>query len=546
MGNRPFLWINEKIMIRRQIINRVLEYTGYVISIFSLSFFISYVSEGAFDFSLVFFLLSLGLVFLMRTPHKEISWWKAFLLGLMLFVLRGSVVWALNTFPLEDYRLVILTLQMPLDGFVLPFVIDYLTKIFFVGSILVFLSLRFFKSYIGMLSINGVLFLFLCMTLWNVLTLYLQLPLKEYWNFIRNGDSDVVLQESPFWKENYSDIDSLKINAGERNLILIIMESMENWPKNLTPEIEQMASDNISFSDTGVFGGGVDIAGSKNTYCSTVSKTTGVPMLRNNKHLGKDLIQVKGLYDVLRNFGYKNVFLQGTDADFSGLKSFMINHGIDSLYDMDNLKDDWDMNAIFRNFRNFSAGITDKRLYDISKNILDTLSRDKFSLTIATIETHFPYGFYDEKNCFEKPESSSDEAKFKATLQCASREVHEFIEWAKKQPFFENTEIVIVGDHLFMGHFFEKNRDRRWVNIFLNSMATPITRKRQFTSIDIAPTILEGMGFQIEGHKMGLGTSLFSDSLTLLEKMGWTKLNSELKKLGSSIEYNRLNWEENK
>ena len=517
-------------------------YAGYISSVLALSLLLSYVFDASFNFSLVFLLLSLCLVFLLRSPHAEVPWWQAFLWGLGLFLLQGSIAWALSTFPLEDYRLVVLTLQMSLDGFVLPFVFDYLSKIVVGGSILIFLSLRFFKSCVGKLSLKGSLFLTLFLVLWDALSLHVQLPLKEYWNFIQEGDSNIVLHESSFWQSNYSDIDSLKINGDGRNLVLIIMESMENWPDSLTPEIKKLATDNISFSAIEPFGGGRDIAGAENTYCSTVSKTTGVPMLRKNKHLEKALIRVSGIYDVMHKFGYKNVFLQGTDANFAGLKSFIMNHGIDNLYDVNNLKDKWDMDSFYRNFQGFSAGVTDKQLYDISKEILDTLAKGKFSLTLATIETHYPYGFYN-KNCLEKPESLSDESKFKASLRCASRQVYEFVDWIKKQSFFENTQIVIVGDHLFAGRHFVKDRDRRWVDIFVNSVVAPKTENRQFTSIDMAPTILEGMGFQIEGHKMGLGTSLFSDSLTLCEKMGWTKLNSELIQLGNSVEYNQLYWE---
>jgi hypothetical protein len=532
-------------MTRQQFVNKIRLYAGYVSSVFALSFLFSYVFNSSFNFSPIFILLSLCFVFLLRTPHSEVPWWQAFFLGYGLFFLQGSFVWVLRTFPLEDYRLVVLTLQMPLEGFVLPFIFDYLLKIVVGGSILIFLSLQFFKSCVGKFSVKGILIFAFFLVLWNAWSLHVQLPLKDYWDFIREGDANIVLHESSFWQRNYSDIDSLKIDGDGRNLILIIMESMENWPEDLAPEIKRMAADNISFSALEPFGGGVDIAGTENTYCSTVSKTTGVPMLRSNKHMEMALIRVRGIYDVMHKFGYKNVFLQGTDANFAGLKSFIMNHGIDNLYDLNNLKNKRDMDSFYRNFQGFSAGITDKNLYEISKEILDTLARGKFSLTLATIETHSPYGFYD-KNCLEKPESLSEESKFKATLQCASRQVYEFVDWIKEQPFFENTQIVIVGDHLFAGRHFIKDRDRRWVDIFINSALVPKTQKRQFTSIDMAPTILEGMGFQIEGHKMGLGTSLFSDSLTLYEKMGWAKLNSELIQLGTSIEYNQLYWEKDK
>ena len=35
-------------------------------------------------------------------------------------------------------------------------------------------------------------------------------------------------------------------------------------------------------------------------------------------------------------------------------------------------------------------------------------------------------------------------------MSCASRQVVDFVNWLKAQPFYENTTIVIVGDHLTM------------------------------------------------------------------------------------------------
>lgn len=58
--------------------------------------------------------------------------------------------------------------------------------------------------------------------------------------------------------------------------------------------------------------------------------------------------------------------------------------------------------------------------------------------------------------------------------------------------------------------------------------------------MDIAPSILESIGFEIHGHKMGFGTSLFSDERTLLEQNGSISLNQSLSSLITSYEYNAL------
>ena len=183
-------------------------------------------------------------------------------------------------------------------------------------------------------------------------------------------------------------------------------------------------------------------------------------------------------------------------------------------------------------------------MFDYAEKIIKRAEFDErpFSLTIATIETHFPYGLYDEE-CLEKPQNSSDEAMLKATIRCSSRQINEFISFVQNEEVGNNTEIVILGDHLFKGKLVVQDYvgERGWLSIFINpSISNIVDSKRRFASIDIAPTILESLGFILPQHKMAFGTSLFSESKTLLEKIGLDSLNHEFSRLTTSYEYNDL------
>ena len=48
--------------------------------------------------------------------------------------------------------------------------------------------------------------------------------------------------------------------------------------------------------------------------------------------------------------------------------------------------------------------------------------------------------------------------------------------------------------------------------------------------MDMYPTILAAIGAKIEGDRLGLGTNLFSDKQTLMEKIGFDALNREVQK----------------
>lgn len=117
---------------------------------------------------------------------------------------------------------------------------------------------------------------------------------------------------------------------------------------------------------------------------------------------------------------------------------------------------------------------------------------------------------------------------------CTDRLVNGFIEWCREQPFYEDTVIVIVGDHPRMDSYLVDGvsyYDRTVYNCILNSaVEADNTQFREFTHMDIFPTVLAAMGFEIEGERLGLGTNLFSREETLAEQLGFDYINTEVSK----------------
>ena len=147
-------------------------------------------------------------------------------------------------------------------------------------------------------------------------------------------------------------------------------------------------------------------------------------------------------------------------------------------------------------------------------------------------EVSFRREYYQDSRC-----EFSDEEKYKMyneTKKIADSKIGEFINWMKKQDFYENTTIVIVGDHMTMqSNFYElnKNYQRTIYNTFINSKVDPIKEKnRLFSTLDMFPTTLASLGVKIEGNKLGLGVNLFSEEETLIEKLGLEYLNEEISK----------------
>ena len=117
-----------------------------------------------------------------------------------------------------------------------------------------------------------------------------------------------------------------------------------------------------------------------------------------------------------------------------------------------------------------------------------------------------------------------------------------FIKWIKKQPFYENTLIVVVGDHPTMG--FDEiaaGKKRRVFDLYINSVISDrqFIKQRDFTALDTLPTLLEAIGYVVPNHKFGLGVSLFSGEKTLLEEIGDVEVFSNELNMQSAV-YNKI------
>lgn len=72
--------------------------------------------------------------------------------------------------------------------------------------------------------------------------------------------------------------------------------------------------------------------------------------------------------------------------------------------------------------------------------------------------------------------------------------------------------------------------DRTVCNCFISADQTKQanTEGREFAAMDMFPSILPFLGYDIQGDRLGLGTNLFSNKKTLMEQYGYKKLSKEL------------------
>ena len=353
-----------------------------------------------------------------------------------------------------------------------------------------------------------------------------------------------VVTDTDIYEKEYVSPDDVKITFPEqkRNLIYIFMESMETTftvegkgggiNDDCIPNLYNLANDNLNFSHNASFGGGRDITGATWTSAAMISHTAGIPMsfpLSVETKLEGDILpSAKNITEILEENGYNQALLFGSDKEYGGREMFFAKRGMDSFYDIYTAYEDGIVPQDYWQW----WGMEDKHLFEYAKKILGDLSKgdEPFALTMLTADTHHVDGF---KCSLCKDEFSQ---QYSNVISCADRQMYAFVEWIKTQPFFENTTVIITGDHSTMDYRYvvknvKEGYTRRIYNCFINSaLDGENSKNREFVTMDMFPTTLAALGCEIEGNRLGLGTNLFSGEKTLTEKYGYDNLNAELSK----------------
>ena len=368
------------------------------------------------------------------------------------------------------------------------------------------------------------------------------------------------LSDSPLYETYYADPDSVKITFPEkkRNLIYIMLESMETsylskelggaMEENLIPELYDLAAENLCFSNSKApVGGYHTTAGATWTVGSMVAQTAGIPLKTPTEDVNKYGTQgeaflpgVTTLTNILHDAGYTQALMVGSDIRFGGRDAYFSQHDMDEILDLYTARKD----GIIPKDYFVWWGMEDLHLFEYAKQKIDILSKnaEPFAFTMLTVDTHHVGGY----QCELCEESVSGET-YDQSISCSSRQVADFVEWIQAQPFYENTTVIIVGDHESMdnGYFermVEEDYQRMIYNCFINPAAKAMRKTgRQWAAIDLFPTTLASIGCTIEGNRLGLGTNLFSGQVTLCEKYGFDVLNDELGKSSDYYEENFWN-----
>lgn len=302
------------------------------------------------------------------------------------------------------------------------------------------------------------------------------------------------------------------------NVVVLYLESLERTYLNedefpgLTPNLSRWEEKSMHFTDVRqVVGTGWTIGGMVASQC-------GIPLIAPGdgnamQAMPKFLPLAHCLSDHLSEQGYLLDFLGGADLSFAGKGKFYRTHQftrVDGRKELIDLLDEPPTSA---------WGVYDDDLLSLFAQRLNERADRKlpFGLFGLTLDTHHPEGHMPPA-CDGVEYADGSDPMLNA-VHCSDRLVGKFIKTFQQSEAAENTVLLVMSDHLAMRNTAWKRLEkqpRRDLVMLFGPELEPGAIDTPGSTLDITPTLLGAMGYDIDGW--GFGRNLLGDAETLVER----------------------------
>jgi phosphoglycerol transferase len=333
-----------------------------------------------------------------------------------------------------------------------------------------------------------------------------------------------------YFGAHYVPPEAVRLRAAHtKNLVLIYVESLEAayadpklFGKDRIAPLTQLKGESFAHYRQAP-GTGWTIAAIVATQCGVPLEKVGLFDLNTQGQVIDDFLpRATCLSDILERNGYRNVFMGGASTEFAGKGTFLRGHHYQEVYG----KEEWIARGADPDKMN-GWGLYDDDLFANAKEKLRQLhlSNRPFNLTLLTVDMHEPYGF-KSRHCDVRGEQV-----FEGVVQCSARQVADFVAYMKQNGYLDDTNVVILGDHLArknpVSDRLETLPERYIFNKFVSH--DPVHKNRdEIVHFDLLPTILEFIGFDARGKQVGLGFGGFRANDEKPEPDRFARMNESL------------------
>lgn len=300
-------------------------------------------------------------------------------------------------------------------------------------------------------------------------------------------------------REGITDISPIarKINQATspnpKNVVLIFMESMSanlmnsfGATKQLTPFLDSLYQQSLSFSH--FYSAGIHT--NHGMYATLYSFPA---IMKRNAMKGSVIPIYSGLPTILKDNGYQNLFFMTHESQYDNMNAFFRTNGFDEIYAQENYPAEKVVN---------SFGVQDDFLYQYALPILNKKaeSGQPFFTVLLSISNHPPYVIPD----YFKPHSEKPEDQI---VEYADWSIRQFMTKAEKQPWFDNTIFVLLGDHGKLVGSPESEIPQSYNHIPLmiyGKDIQPEIKDNFGGQVDVAPTLLGLLNISYTQNNLGI------------------------------------------
>ncbi len=288
-----------------------------------------------------------------------------------------------------------------------------------------------------------------------------------------------------------------------RNVVVILMESFAGHSVgalggkgNITPYFDQLAKEGLLFDR--FFSNGTH---THQGMFATMACFPNLPGFEYLMRTPEGSNKFSGLPQLLSARGYDNLYVYNGNFQWDNQSGFFSNQGMTKFIGREDFIDPVYMDKTW--------GVSDQDMFDRGAVELAKLPTDKpFYALLQTLSNHTPYALPADLPVEPVTDRGKGNEHLTA-MRYADWALGQFFEKAKKQPYYNNTLFVVVGDHGFGGEQQLTEMDLFRFNVPLLLIAPGIQDKfgtlnhTVGTQIDVVPTIMGRLGGEVRHQCWG-------------------------------------------
>lgn len=336
---------------------------------------------------------------------------------------------------------------------------------------------------------------------------YWQQDLDQSFSIVKNYLSDSSVQWKADPQSLYRHI-SDTASARKPNVMMITIESlsadfMQRYgnDKKLMPVLDSLCQHSVLFDH--MYATGTRTVRGMEALSLAIPPTPGNSIVRRQDN---DHLMTVG--EIFRREGYDRTFIYGGDGYFDNMNQYFGSNGFDIMdrgrgfslgdrFTARRMNID-DSQVHFEN----AWGICDEDLFDAAIRLSNEKYKEgkPFYHFIMTTSNHKPYTY--PENCIDIPSGSGRDGAVKYTDYA----IGQFLQKARKQPWFANTVFIFVADHCASSAGVNAiDVDKYHIPCLIYNLpgVAPEALPQQCSQIDLYPTLFYLLGWSYDSQLFG-------------------------------------------